>query len=231
MKMRDEISAAVIFLSRLLRNDNIPADKLDDFATKLSMAMNDKFQDHWYSECPTKGQGYRCIRIGKNEPVDPVLGRVVGECGLIYDELNLPIDMTLWVDPEEVCCRFGENRGVYHQVASFKNGCCDNKAKTLDIENLIAQQRLEVDRQQNFTTTRINNLHLPHTGNGYDWHQKSSRNGYKKHRHHHHHNNNQGYHKSTPSKKPPQSCGQSFLSYPPPNDQFHWSKPADEVKA
>jgi protein Tob/BTG len=31
----------------------------------------------------------------------------------------LPVELTLWVDPKEVCCRFGESKGSYCTLASF----------------------------------------------------------------------------------------------------------------
>ncbi|KAB7506301.1 hypothetical protein Anas_08231 [Armadillidium nasatum] len=34
-------------------------------------------------------------------------------------DLNLPLELTVWVDPNEVSCRFGEHKGSYCTVASF----------------------------------------------------------------------------------------------------------------
>jgi protein Tob/BTG len=104
--MKDEIAAAVVFLCRILRqNDNIAKEKVDNFSDSLSAILVDRFKNHWYKDRPSKGQGYRCIRINPAEPVDPVLEKATTDSGLQYSDLNLPLELTLWVDPEEVCCR------------------------------------------------------------------------------------------------------------------------------
>lgn len=105
--MREEIAAAVVFVTRLLKqNDSIPKEKIEEFSNHLSATLIDKFKNHWYADEPTKGQGYRCIRINPAEPIDPVLDKVASHCGLQYTDLNLPQELTLWVDPNEVCCRY-----------------------------------------------------------------------------------------------------------------------------
>ena len=73
---------------------------------------------------------------------DPIIERAANETGLKYSELNLPVELTLWVDPKEVCCRYvlhkltelqlweikcyhwhrlGEDHGSHFTVASFGN--------------------------------------------------------------------------------------------------------------
>ena len=104
--MREEIAAAVVFMTRLIKqNDSISKEKLEEFSSILSAILVEKFKNHWYQETPTKGQGYRCIRINPAEPIDPVLEQAAESCGLHYNDLNLPQELTLWVDPQEVCCR------------------------------------------------------------------------------------------------------------------------------
>ena len=104
--MREEIAAAVVFVTRIVKlNDSIPKEKVDEFSNTLSAILVEKFKSHWYSEEPSKGQGYRCIRINPAEPIDPVLEKAATVCGLRYHDLNLPQELTLWVDPQEVCCR------------------------------------------------------------------------------------------------------------------------------
>ena len=104
--MREEIAAAVVFMTRLIKqNDSISKEKLEEFSSILSAILVEKFKNHWYQETPTKGQGYRCIRINPAEPIDPVLEQAAESCSLHYNDLNLPQELTLWVDPQEVCCR------------------------------------------------------------------------------------------------------------------------------
>lgn len=54
---------------------------------------------------PTKGQGYRCIRVNGLNPVDYTLEKAASKCGLNYRDLRLPAELTVWVDPSEVCYR------------------------------------------------------------------------------------------------------------------------------
>lgn len=104
--MREEIAAAVVFLTRIVKkNTKLTAEQVQEFSDKLSATMVEKFKNHWYSENPLKGQGYRCIRINEADPVDPVIRQAAQDSGLSYRDLQLPSEMTLWIDPREVCCR------------------------------------------------------------------------------------------------------------------------------
>ncbi|XP_077985809.1 maternal B9.10 protein-like [Glandiceps talaboti] len=130
--MKDEIAAAVVFLTRMVKNGHqLNKEQIDEFSDKLTTALVEKFKNHWYTDNPIKGQGYRCIRLNDNVRMEPLLGKVAKECSLNYSDLNLPAEMTLWVDPEEVTCRFGELQGTWCTVASFKKDQ-DNK----QIENV-----------------------------------------------------------------------------------------------
>lgn len=62
--MKDEIAAAVVFVSRLLkRNKNLSNKQVDKFSDKLSAILLDRFKDHWHTDVPHKGQGYRYLLI------------------------------------------------------------------------------------------------------------------------------------------------------------------------
>lgn len=153
--MREEIAAAVVFMTRLIKlNDNISKEKVEEFSNILSAIMIEKFKNHWYKEKPTKGQGYRCIRINPAEPIDPVLEKAAESCGLNYHDLNLPQELTLWVDPQEVCCRFGESDGSFCQLAVLKDGNLENQAHTINIEDYLEQQRARLYQNLNIVTTR-----------------------------------------------------------------------------
>ena len=104
--MREEIAAAVVFITRLVRqNGSVSKEKVEEFSGCLSAILIEKFKNHWYLDHPAKGQGYRCIRINDFEPIDPVLEKAASNSGLLYRDLQLPPELTLWVDPEDVCCR------------------------------------------------------------------------------------------------------------------------------
>lgn len=154
--MREEIAAAVVFVTRLIKlNDDISNEKVDEFSSILSANLIDKFKNHWYADEPTKGQGYRCIRINPSEPIDPVLEKAANTCGLQYTDLNLPQELTLWVDPKEVCCRFGESQGSFCQLAVVKeDGNLENQAHTIDIEDHLKQQQQRLNMNLNIVMTR-----------------------------------------------------------------------------
>ncbi|XP_018336784.1 protein BTG3-like isoform X2 [Agrilus planipennis] len=63
------------------------------------------FEKHWFPELPARGQGYRCIRVNGLTPVDQSLEQAASKCGLSYNDLSLPTELTVWVDPSEVCYR------------------------------------------------------------------------------------------------------------------------------
>jgi protein Tob/BTG len=108
--MLEEIESAVNFLTRLIAKSNdssllITQESIDSFSKKLCQLLEEKFRDHWFPEKPIKGQAYRCIRINENNRRDPIVEKACRECGIRYDELKLPLELTLWVDPNEVTCR------------------------------------------------------------------------------------------------------------------------------
>ena len=103
--MREEIAAAVVFITRMVKkNEDLNKDQIENFKNKLTELLVDKFKNHWYKDNPHKGQGYRCIRVNEMGQ-DPVLSRAASDSGLKYSDLKLPPELTLWVDPDEVCCR------------------------------------------------------------------------------------------------------------------------------
>lgn len=123
--MQDQISAAVLFLAKLIEKSNsktnINSEQLELFKQKLSELLNKRFENHWFPEAPNRGQGYRCIRLNKNIRKDTMLENAAKACGMTYEDMKLPIELTIWVDPHEVCCRFGESKGSYCTLASFND--------------------------------------------------------------------------------------------------------------
>ncbi len=117
--MKDEIAAAVVFLTRLINlKRTFTTEQMSKLSENLVSSLIEKFRNHWYEEKPSKGQAFRCIRIAEDEPRDSVLARAAKKSGLHYDDMSLPNDFTLWVDPLEVVCRFGE-KGTICPIAEF----------------------------------------------------------------------------------------------------------------
>lgn len=127
--MRNEITAAVLFLVQLIeRNEKFSPDQLECFKRRLVELLTERFKNHWFPDKPFKGQGYRCIRVNGHNRRDATLESAANAAGVKYEDLSLPVELTLWVDPKEVACRFGESKGSYCTLASF-----DDKENTLPL--------------------------------------------------------------------------------------------------
>ncbi|TNM93464.1 hypothetical protein fugu_001640 [Takifugu bimaculatus] len=104
--MKKEIAAAVCCLKALLApRARLDPEKTDLFLERLSVALMEKFSGHWFPENPSRGQAYRCIRINEVQQWDPEVLRACRESRIQMSQLELPVNLTLWVDPGEVCYR------------------------------------------------------------------------------------------------------------------------------
>ncbi|XP_032771119.1 protein BTG2 [Rattus rattus] len=112
--MLPEIAAAVGFLTSLLRTRGcVSEQRLKVFSRALQDALTGEHnKHHWFPEKPSKGSGYRCIRI--NHKMDPIISKVASQIGLSQPQLHqlLPSELTLWVDPYEVSYRIGEDGSI-----------------------------------------------------------------------------------------------------------------------
>ncbi|XP_071442611.1 protein BTG2-like [Hetaerina americana] len=112
--MRMEILSAADFLVHLLRlNQNrMSESQLELFKASLTEVLRRRYRDHWFPERPTRGSGYRCLRInGKMDPVIAQAGESVGLPGPYLHSL-FPSELTMWIDPREVSYRIGENGSI-----------------------------------------------------------------------------------------------------------------------
>jgi len=147
--MRDEIAAAVLFITRLLKkNENLSPGQIEAFSNRLSSVMLDRFRDHWYNEEPRKGQAYRCIRVNHSEPADPTINLAANACGLHYYDLNLPTELTVWVDPTEVTCRLGEIKASECILLSKRNENSGKSSATVDIDRLLEKHHAWQQKQR-----------------------------------------------------------------------------------
>ncbi|TRY72887.1 hypothetical protein DNTS_021705, partial [Danionella cerebrum] len=95
--MKEEIAATVFFIARLVKKhgelDRVGREK---FAVELTSALFENYKSHW------------CLRTNKSQTRDPVIERACHRSSIVYEDLGLPKEMTIWVDPGEVSCRYGE---------------------------------------------------------------------------------------------------------------------------
>uniref|UniRef100_A0A8C1EB08 B-cell translocation gene 3 n=1 Tax=Cyprinus carpio carpio TaxID=630221 RepID=A0A8C1EB08_CYPCA len=125
--MKKEIAAVVFFLKRLIKKaEKLNGEKVDLFVERLTVALQEKYKGHWYPDNPSKGQAFRCIRVNRFHKEDTELLRACAESGVQYKDLGLPKELTLWVDPGEVCCRYGESNHGF-TVATFSSDDDDDK--------------------------------------------------------------------------------------------------------
>ncbi|GLH07567.1 Protein BTG1 [Gryllus bimaculatus] len=82
------------------------------FKRSLTDVLQRRYKEHWFPEKPTRGSGYRCLRInGKMDPVIAQAGIAVGLSASFLHSL-FPSELTMWIDPCEVSYRIGENGSI-----------------------------------------------------------------------------------------------------------------------
>ncbi|XP_023152267.1 protein BTG4 isoform X1 [Amphiprion ocellaris] len=112
--MKEEIAAAVFFVARLVKRYGVlENDSRERFAASLTSVLFENYKNHWNPSAPTRGQAYRCLRMNRVQLQDPVLLEACERSNVRYEDLGLPQELTLWVDPGEVSCRYGERSAPF----------------------------------------------------------------------------------------------------------------------
>mmetsp|Transcript_5865 Transcript_5865/g.6377 ORF Transcript_5865/g.6377 Transcript_5865/m.6377 type:complete len:226 (+) Transcript_5865:142-819(+) len=116
--MKQELEAAVCYLSKRLSYANVPEEQLKLFRSVLLDTLKARFSNHWYKNKPTKGNGYRSMMyVGCN--VDPVL-RIAAQKSFISGIKNKlgKDNFILWIDPGSVTVKYlsGEYRHQVHTL-------------------------------------------------------------------------------------------------------------------
>ncbi|XP_071968958.1 protein BTG4-like [Engystomops pustulosus] len=118
LEMREELLAGVRYMRTLAnRFRKLDPVKVEKFGEHLLEIVSKKFTGHWFPEEPMKDRAYRCIRVIRNDREETILEACV-HSGLDYQDLDLPKEMTMWIDPYEVSCRLHEYSRPY-TVATF----------------------------------------------------------------------------------------------------------------
>ncbi|XP_051972950.1 protein BTG3-like [Xyrauchen texanus] len=156
--MKNEIAVVVFFLKRLIKKaEKLDAEKMDLFVERLTVALQ-KFKGHWYPANPSKGQAFRCIRVNRFHKEDAELLRACAESGVQYKDLGLPKELTLWVDPGEVCCRYGEKNHGF-TVASFSSDDDDKEDVMKKVTSAV--ERVTSDYHSGFSSDEDNSCREP----------------------------------------------------------------------
>ncbi|XP_012673790.2 protein BTG4 [Clupea harengus] len=123
--MKEEIAATVFFMARLAQKyGKLNRIARDTFALSLTSVLFEKFRNHWYPSNPSKGQAFRCLRVNKFQIRDPDIEQACRQSDIDFDDLGLPSEMTIWVDPGEVSCRYGEKSTPFC-VTQLEGPKCD----------------------------------------------------------------------------------------------------------
>jgi protein Tob/BTG len=109
--MKNEIQTAVEFLVDLMRG--LPNDEAVAFKSSLANVLTSHYKDHWFPEKPCRGSAYRSIRVHQGR-MDPLIESAGVDAGLAVSFLIriCPSDLTIWIDPNEVSYRFGEDGSI-----------------------------------------------------------------------------------------------------------------------
>jgi protein Tob/BTG len=108
--MLKEIKSAADFLTKLLRSHDLSEESLEGFNRTLQKVLFNHYQNHWFPENPFKGSGFRCIRI--NHKMDPLVEKACISLGIEKLHSLFPNELTLWIDPQEVSYRIGEDGSI-----------------------------------------------------------------------------------------------------------------------
>lgn len=112
--MFKEVKTGVRFVTDFLsRNDIVPQHKIKQFSMTLEKLLCSRYDNHWFPNKPNQGSGYRCIRITQTI-MDPEIEKAANMSGVSFDDLKstLPKEFTMWIDPEDVSYRIGEDGSI-----------------------------------------------------------------------------------------------------------------------
>lgn len=109
--MKSEIESATAFISNFLKG--LSGEQVLKFKASLGEVLTSHYTDHWFPEKPYRGSAYRCMRVNQKR-MDPLLLSAGNQAGLTESLLlqHLPSEFTIWVDPDEVSYRFGEDGSI-----------------------------------------------------------------------------------------------------------------------
>ncbi|XP_033647267.1 protein BTG2-like [Asterias rubens] len=141
--MKAEVTSAVNFLTNLLRSNKDfvrQPVRLERFSQILINLVCEHYQSHWFPDKPFRGSGYRCIRINDMK-MDPLIAKAGQLVGKQVDEMQLllPSELTVWVDPDEVSYRIGEEGSICVLYDGVSKTTSETKLSAMDLLNCKMQ--------------------------------------------------------------------------------------------
>ena len=110
VNLHPELRVAADFLGRLHSSAKVPADQIKTFKLTLHAKLVDRYSGHWHPSRPHKGSAYRALECVGSK-LDPALEAAAQKSGVTLRGV-LPSHFTMWIDPNEVAVRFGEDGSI-----------------------------------------------------------------------------------------------------------------------
>jgi len=221
-KMKTEVNSAAEFLMNLLRirqKSLLTDSQLENFRGTLCESLTQRYQRHWYPEMPHKGSGYRCIRInGKLDPLVEEAGVAAGVNSRTLRKM-LPSELTMWIDPDEVCYRIGENGSIcvlYDTSRSSPSSDLDSAGSTTGSGDELIVDRVSrrIDISNDLKDLMMNFYEADTT-------IVTRRTNRNRHHHNHHHNNHRKQQQHYTNNTSISSNGQLSPPLSPNTQQFY----------
>ncbi|XP_057368425.1 protein BTG1-like [Daphnia carinata] len=124
--LRRATREAATFFARFI-SSHVDGRKRREFVVCLEQLLTSRLGHHWYPDSPDRGQAYRCIRLNPSNNKEPLIETAVIVAGLTYNDIQLPLELTVWIDPDKVTYRFGEDDGSHCTLISFDRQLAPNK--------------------------------------------------------------------------------------------------------
>lgn len=118
--MKVEVDQACNFIRSMLQQ-GFPTHILDPFIKNLSIHLMKKYKEHWYTQDPSRGSGYRCINCS-GDRIDPIfcsawestISSMDNSTANLSTKPNVNSTFSIWIDPGIITTRIGENGSLWH---------------------------------------------------------------------------------------------------------------------
>jgi len=156
--MREEVQNAANFIVKVMKmgHGNVAQQigdaQLENLTNAIVDSLIEKYTGHWFPQKPTRGSGFRSIRIGTR--MDQTIVRAVEKVGLSPDQVHkaFSLELTMWVDPREVSYKLGDNGSI--------SVLYQKKQVNGDANSTVTNTQLRKPDSNNASTTKAGYLPL-----------------------------------------------------------------------